>query len=532
MPHKTPDAPTGQETPSIAPSEQVALFAMANHGATAYRELRREGVQAAMFQSAVGRSVFEAARRLEEERPGDWKSGDLYFRANRDFPSTMAELNAMFNTTPVPLPRLALDSRAVGQAIVQAYRRSRTEEAAKSLLSRLKNGGDWNEELGRLVEVGAGGSMRRRLSYFTGGENDERDEAATYHLCPVLIAGQVTSVVGAGGTGKTKVVIHWIGAAIAGSSFGDFKNPEILPGGHWLYVGGNENSKNRLLAEREDVCRFHPEAADEIRRRLVFQYAAEGDTVLDADALDLVEEKLRELAETPDGLAGVVFDPLSDFSPRGESLNEDACMKGTVVRLREMVRRVCPVACIVLIHHSRGGRAAFLSALDPFDAGEFGRNSKMLAFTSRCSVNIVPYLYPGSVVLKVAKCNNDAWTGKPFAMLFDAKAGGYVEDEYFDLEAFRAKLAEDSSKPKKPKPAKKDSDGDKPTPPPPKAKDDGAALKAFLEIGESVTWKELYERTASQGGNPMAKSSFSRKLKAATEDGWLAHADGVYRRER
>ena len=483
-------------------AERALTGPFLNIGADGYRVAVAAGVSREMLVDPLAGAVWEAAAALERERPGRWDGNDLLVAALPP-DGDDAALLALVNQSVVAFP---VDTvRTMARRVVEAHGQRQTLAALDEVGTATAKGEDAGAAWCRLLEVRATAGRPARLSCMDAGEIlDAALPPKVYHVHPWLAAGALSAIVGAGGTGKSRFVLFALACVIAGKrKVGSMDVPGGSGDGRWLVVGGNENDVYRYRADLEELARAFPDAVPEIRRRLVFHVYRDGDKLLDADALADVEEKVREMGD----VAGVVFDPLSDFAPPGESLNDDKTMKALCVRLRDGIKRAAPQACVLLVHHARGGREAAGKAVDVFEAGEAGRNSKMLAATCRCVLNLVPYDENGGIVAAVGKCN-DARRPEPFAM-FKTDAG-YVRDLDFDLEAWAEEVAG------------KKGGGERG--PKSKYSTDGRELESYFTPGKTMRAKELENAV----GDAIPRAELYRMLARATAAGWLAKGNAGY----
>ncbi|MBR4251301.1 MAG: AAA family ATPase [Kiritimatiellae bacterium] len=485
-------------------AERVLVGPMLNIGAGGWRVAQAQGVTREMLADALAGAVWEAAEGLERSRPGRWDGGDL-LAALPESASDGSGLFEMMNQSVVAYPEDTV--RTAAKRVIEAHGQRATLAALDEVRTATARGEDAGEAWGRLLEVRATAGRPARLSFMDAGEIlDAALPPKVYHVFPWLAAGSLSAIVGAGGTGKSRFVLFALACVIAGKrKVGSMEVPWRTDGGRWLVVGGNENDAHRYRADLEELARAFPDALPELRRRLVFHVYRDGDKLLDVDALADVEEKVREMGDAD----GVVFDPLSDFTPPGESLNDDKTMKALCVRIRDGIKRVAPSACVLLVHHARGGREAAGKAVDVFEAGEAGRNSKMLAATCRCVLNLVPYDEAGGIVAAVGKCN-DAKRPEPFAM--HKTDAGYLLDLDFDLEAWAEEVA-----------GKKGGGAGRPS----KYLPDGAELEACFEsTNETVPAGELERRAEAQG---ISRRSYYRLLDTMKTAGRVEKVGGGYR---
>ncbi|MBQ7252147.1 MAG: AAA family ATPase [Kiritimatiellae bacterium] len=482
----------------MTPAERYAVGSLLTEGAAALRLCEAEGLAEDTFADALAVAVWRCAKKLDGEAR-EWDGVALADRVSREVPGGVAQFADAMGEA-VSLAFLPCRVREIAEA---AWRRDTSREAA-ALAGQLRHGGDGAEAWEKLVALYTGNARLARVHWMTGGEVlDAPDEPNAFFVHPWLAPGTLAALVGAGGTGKTRFYLWALAAMFAGRPMvGTMPIASRASGGKWLVVAGNENGLARLKADLSRLAGAMPDAAAGIRERLVFHVVRDGDAPMDADALPWVEAKLRELG---DACEGVVFDPVSDLLPAGESLNEDASMKALCVRLRGLVKRAAPKAAVLLVHHARGGREAILKAVDAFESGETGRNSKMLAATCRCVLNLVPYDGEGGVVGAIGKCN-DAKRPEPFALRF--VGGEYQRDPDFSLDKWKEEIRSGGREDAKAGSAY------------------GRELDGLLVEGELVAPGTLQKRAEAAG---MSRTVYFRRLKEALEGGRILREAGGYR---
>lgn len=477
----------------MTPAEAFIVGRLGIDGCKAFRVAAGMGVSEATFPSPDGALVWRTAAKLDADG-GDWDGVALLaalerVQAEADWPDKLAPLQeTAFSGAYLPYH--------VGKLLSEAWRRNALA-AADGFRGALASGGAAAEAWCKLATAYSSGTVGAKVHWMTAGEIlDAAEPPEEYLIFPWLCTGKMSALVGAGGTGKTRFYIWALSAMMAGHpAVGSMPIPKRTGGGKWLVVAGNENGLRRLQTDLRAIVTAFPGAVEEIRRRLCFHVAQDGDVPMDADALPWVETKVRELGEDCEG---VVFDPLSDFLPPGESLNEDAAMKGLCVRLFDMVKRAAPKAAVLLVHHARGGREAILKSVDSFESGEAGRNSRMLAATVRSVLNLVPYDEAGGVVGVVGKLN-DARKPPPFALRL--VEGVYQREQDFNLERWAEDVRQGT---KRESPASVSAGGG------------GEDVAALLVPGERVSAGTLEARAAKAG---LSRRTFYRHLEKAVTDG-------------
>jgi len=137
----------------------------------------------------------------------------------------------------------------------------------------------------------------------------------------------------------------------------------------------------------------------------------------------------------------VVFDPLIDFFG-GDSENDSIQMRGCFSTACRIARAGNPDVAILIVHHSRTGKAAAGAAIG-WDRGAFARGSKSLHASVRSALNIAPGAGddPASLVVACGK-SNDARPFDPFAVRLDDASMTYKPDKDFDLETWRDEVGQ------------------------------------------------------------------------------------------
>ena len=487
--------------------EAFAVGSLLWWGPEAFRVCRRQSIDADAFLDPLAVACWTAAAKLEGG--GEVWNGDTLFQAVADavgIDALAGMAEAMNKATTIAFLEYHV------QALLEA-RWKRQMLLALAAMGEAVKTGDVGAAYAHLDEVYRSGGRRAGLTWKTAGEIlDEHRPPQSYFIYPWLSPGTLSAVVGQPGAGKTRFVLYALASMIAGRrKVGSMDIPRRDGGGPWLIVGGNENSQQRYDADLKELLRVFPYAEEEIRNRLVFHVYNPGDTMLDADALHLVFEKVREVGN----VEGVVFDPPSDVKPPGESLNDDSTMKELCVRLRDGIRRMAPEACVLLIHHAAGGRENAGRAVDPFESGEVGRNSKMLAATARCVLNLVPYDGEGGIVCAFGKLN-DAKRPVPFAMRKVQDAGYELEID-FDVESWVEGLKD------------KRGGGGAAGRPGKSASDGSELLPCFEEDEGCVPAGEVEARAKGRG---ISRATCYRLLRHLLEGGRIVKEAGGYRLAR
>lgn len=232
------------------------------------------------------------------------------------------------------------------------------------------------------------------------------------------------------GTGKTRAALQMAVAANTGQPFGPLA-------GHgrptrWLFLSGNENSRQRYRADLDALLRNLTDAQREpLLDSLFFHLVEDIDDTMTASTLGRIAETVNDTAA-----GAVVIDPLGDVLT-GDA-NADSDVRVSLRGLVQSIRKVNPLACIVLVHHARTGKQNIAQAVG-YDRGNFGKNSKAVFAACRAVINMAPGdpVDTSKVVFSCAKCN-DAAPFPTFGMRLEE--GIYVPDPAFDVDAWTADL--------------------------------------------------------------------------------------------
>jgi len=247
----------------------------------------------------------------------------------------------------------------------------------------------------------------------------------------LLSRGSSMTIVGAGGTGKTRLVYQFLGACYSGQE--KFLTLDIHPGARnfrWLVLQA-ENSIQRLQDTRNDLLKWMGKTAWMKMEKLVKVLCplTENDTFLTLDNPEVVVRIQHALdLFVPDG---IIFDSLYDFGIG--DLNKDADMRKTVTAISRLTRHRNPKRPMIVLHHSLTGQAAGSNAVGA-NRASFGRNSKVLFNWSRAQINIAPISEDNNLQLAIScgKCS-DGKEFSPFAVNLDEEKMMYVIDSETDV---------------------------------------------------------------------------------------------------
>jgi hypothetical protein len=248
----------------------------------------------------------------------------------------------------------------------------------------------------------------------------------------LLATGQSLAICGAGGIGKSRLLLQMAVACLGGLPFVSFETRGQEK--KWLIIQA-ENSNRRL---KEDLAALRlwigPEHWQQVNAGLlVHTLESDVDGFL---SLDNPEAQTRIAAAIASFKPDVVcFDSLYNFA--AGDLNSDRDMADTLLTISRLTKTGNPSRACVLLHHSLTGKHGAARSLG-YERASFGRNSKVLHSWTRAMVNIAPGS-PDSNDALVITCGKMS-NGKefsPFAVrLCDSMI--YAVDETFDLAGWQS----------------------------------------------------------------------------------------------
>lgn len=247
----------------------------------------------------------------------------------------------------------------------------------------------------------------------------------------LLSRGSNMTIVGAGGTGKTRLVYQFLGACYAGHE--KFLTLDIHPGARnfrWLVLQA-ENSVQRLQETRNHLLKWMPKLAWLKMEQLVKVLCPidEKDTFLNLDNPEVVARIQQALdLFVPDG---IIYDSLYDFGVG--DLNKDVDMRKTVTAISRLTRHRNPKRPMIVLHHSLTGQTAGSNAVGA-NRASFGRNSKVLYNWSRAQINIAPMSEESNdhLAISCGKCS-DGKEFPSFAVKLDEEKMFYTIDGETDV---------------------------------------------------------------------------------------------------
>jgi hypothetical protein len=251
----------------------------------------------------------------------------------------------------------------------------------------------------------------------------------------LLASGQSLVIAGAGGIGKSRILLQLAAACRAGLPvFGFETRGQEL---RWLIIQA-ENSNRRL---KDDIAALRAWIGDEHWPQVnaglcIHTLESDCDGFLSLDSPQ-AEIRIRDAIEhfKPDVIG---FDSLYNFA--AGDLNSDRDMADTLLTVSRLTKAGNPNRACVVLHHALTGKAGAARATG-FDRSGFGRNSKVLHSWSRAQINIAPGSPDSNEVLVVTcgKCSN----GKefaPFAIRLNPDTMIYDVDTDFNMSEWQSNV--------------------------------------------------------------------------------------------
>ena len=245
----------------------------------------------------------------------------------------------------------------------------------------------------------------------------------------IIVLGQLSSILGQGGTGKSRFAMQLAIFQILGRQLAGFAT-HPTPLKHLLI--GTENSIHRQQQElRKMISGFSPEERDRIAQHLFFHVVETLDDAFINIGSEEIVSKWRLTLERvlPDC---IYIDPFGEVIV-GDS-NKDADVRHTLRELTKICRRHSHDTAIVVIHHARTGRGNIAQAVG-YDKGNYGIGSKALYSGVRSQINLAPADAEDSsrIVLSCGK-SNDAKPFKPMGLKMDEATMHYLPDSSFNVQ--------------------------------------------------------------------------------------------------
>jgi hypothetical protein len=248
----------------------------------------------------------------------------------------------------------------------------------------------------------------------------------------VIALGQLTTIIGQGGTGKSRFVMQVAISQILGWSVAGLPTHRE-PLRHLLI--GTENS---IYRQQGDYVRMTAPLTAEQRARVdagVFFHVVReiDDAFIHLGSDDIKRRWLDTLQQVqPDC---IYIDPYGEVHVG--DINKDADVRATLREITKVCRRFNQHTAIVIVHHARTGRQNIAQAVG-WDKGNFGLGSKALYSGARSQINLAPADPddPSRIVLSCGK-SNDARPFPPVGLRLNEQTMLYDLDPSFDLQAWK-----------------------------------------------------------------------------------------------
>ncbi len=252
----------------------------------------------------------------------------------------------------------------------------------------------------------------------------------------LLATGQSLVVAGAGGMGKSRLLLQLAVACITGKPFVSFETR----GEHlrWLILQA-ENSNRRL---QFDLAKLREWTGDSAWQRvneqlLIHTLETDNDGFVSLENPSMFNRLGDVIGETEPHI--IAFDSLYNFGIG--DLSKDLDMLETCTAISRLAKAGNPGRAVIALHHALTGKAGALKATG-FDRSSFGRNSKALLAWARGQINIAPGTANNNdtLVLSCGKCSN----GKefpPFAVRLNQASMIYELAPDFDLAAWQSDIS-------------------------------------------------------------------------------------------
>ena len=268
------------------------------------------------------------------------------------------------------------------------------------------------------------------------------DPNDSYLFDGVFSKGQVMTLLGPGGIGKSRLLLQLAAAMITGKEFLGIRLPSRKL--KWLFIQ-NENSARRLQIDFQKLKAWiGADLWKEVSAHILIQTpedSADIPFVLDDQkGLKLLEKHISK--NHPDV---IVFDPLSGFA--NGSLNGDSTMRKVCIAINQVARFGKPGCSVVVVHHTLTGREGARKATG-WDRGSYGRGSKTLHSWTRGQINIA-LGSPTDPQLLVVSCgkNSNGQEFKPFGIRLNPETLIYGLEKNFNIRDWEARLNGEDERP-------------------------------------------------------------------------------------
>ena len=249
-----------------------------------------------------------------------------------------------------------------------------------------------------------------------------------YFADRVLSQGNLTTILGQGGIGKSRILLQFASCCILGLDFcGMPTNAKGLP---WFLIQA-ENSTRRLQKDLQAIKNWITEAQWQFLHKHLHIHVLEHEIDYNLALNSTGAQNAIALAIDEIKPHFVAWDALPDFSIG--NLNSDEDMHSTIQAIIQLTKYKDTSRTPVVVHHSQAGKAG-QEKITGFDRVAFGRNSKRLYNRARGQINIAPANPDNNRELIVA-CgkNNDGPEFPAYGIILNDDMI-YEENENFSLD--------------------------------------------------------------------------------------------------
>jgi hypothetical protein len=258
----------------------------------------------------------------------------------------------------------------------------------------------------------------------------------------LLARGQSLTLLGAGGIGKSRLLLQLAACCITGRPFVSLRvhQPDLK----WLIFQA-ENSRRRLQEDLRRLRQWLGADWERVAERLFIHTVESADDSFVQLDQPGVRQRLGDAIERFDPDV-VCFDPLNCFG--AGDLNRDGDMRASCQAITQLcaigrdAKHGQPPRAIVVLHHALTGRIGAVRATG-IERSSFGRNSKLLQAWTRGQINLAPASPHDNtrLVLSCGKCSNgEEFT--PLSIKLDPATMIYEAEPEFDHEAWQRQIAD------------------------------------------------------------------------------------------
>ena len=248
----------------------------------------------------------------------------------------------------------------------------------------------------------------------------------------VIALGQLSTVIGQGGTGKSRVVMQTAISQVMGWPVAGMPtHPEPL---RHLLIG----TENSIYRQKSDYLKMTaaltPNEKALVDAHVFFHVVREIDDAFINLGSDDIRKKWQDTIESTQPNC-IYVDPFGEVNVG--DINKDVDVRQTLRELTKVCRLFDPTTAIIIVHHGRTGRQNIAQAVG-WDKGNFALGSKALYSGARSQINIAP-ADPDDHSRIVVSCgkSNDAKPFDPVGLKLNEETMLYDIDPNFHLNAWK-----------------------------------------------------------------------------------------------